>query len=154
MLADGQLPRPESAKDAKALRKAGVKVHGHGLLLQATLPAGWCIVQTESRHGQLIDGKGRVRAELFYKGSPHDTKGHLRMLNRYTTYKHPVNPVNWCAWDCATNRVLFEDTTVCESEQYARAKAWLKKHRPKWQDPSKYWDDTTTSFLGQRLWRR
>ena len=154
MLAANQLPRPQSNQDADALRKAGVRVQGSGLLLQATLPSGWQAIQTEARHGQLIDDKGRVRAELFYKGAVHETKGHLTMRHRYTTYCGRPGNSDWCVWDYAAETVLFEDSSAPRSEQYDRAKAWLNKHYPKWEDPSKYWNDKSTSSPWRKLWSR
>lgn len=135
MLAAGQLPRPKSEEDAKALRKAGVKVRGYDLLLQATLPNGWQVTQTGNRHGLLIDDKGRVRAELFYKGRPHDTKGHLQMRHRYTTFCGRPDNSDWCVWDYATQTVLFEDSSVSGDERYSRAKAWLNEHYPAGKTP-------------------
>lgn len=154
MLAAGQLPCPESEKDANALRKAGVKVRGYGLLVQATLPSGWQATQTEDRHGLLIDDKGHVRAELFYKGAPHETKGHLRMRHRYTTFCGRPGNFDWCVWDYATETVLFEDSSVSGDEQYSRAKAWLNEQFPSWEDPSKYWNAEDSSPPWWKFWAR
>lgn len=155
MLEAGRLPRPQSQADAHALRKMGVRLRGDGLLLNARLPDGWQAIQTEDRHGQLLDPQGRVRATLFYKGSVYDTRGHLQVRRRYTAYRGRPGNSAWCVWDWATGTVLFEDTKTPDKEQYDRAMAWLNKNYPRWKDPSAYWNDSSgTPRRSWKLWQR
>lgn len=155
MLEAGQLPSPQTQADADALRKMGIRLRGYGLLLDATLPDGWQAIQTEDRHGQLLDPQGRVRAELFYKDGGYDMKGYLRVRRRYTIYCGRPDNSAWCAWDDATGTVMFEDTEAPDKEQYDRAKSWLNQHYPKWEDPSAYWNGGSDAPRRRwKFWRR
>jgi len=132
MLEAGKLPRPNSDETARALRKVGIKLRGTGLLRDATLPEGWRAVQTESRHGQLIDPKDRVRALLFYKGGPVESSGWLEMSRRYTL---ELSEGAWYVQDNAMGVALSEPG------KYELAEAWLNKHYPKSKNPLADWDD-------------
>lgn len=152
MLALGQLPCPLSQEDDEALQKAGIRLRGHGLLLKATLPPGWQAIQTGNRHGQLIDDQGRVRAELFYKDELHQARGHLQMQRRFTISERP-DGVGWCAWDIATQTVLFEDSSVPSDEQLESAREWLNENYPNWLSPVAYWSEEDGSADDAPWWK-
>ncbi len=150
MLEAGKLPHPETDSDAFALRRAGVKLKGGELLQSARLPEGWTAVQTEDRWGELFDEQGRVRANFFYKVQ--DYRGFLQMKNRYTTWCGRPGNDNWCAWDMATDIVLFESGSTNRDVAYREVQVWLNQHYPNWQDPSRYWNDTEVSRPWWRFW--
>ena len=151
MLALGQLPCPLSNEDDEALQRAGVQLRGYGLLLQATLPPGWQAIQTGNREGQLIDDQGRVRAALFYKDRADEVKGHTKVQRRFTICGHP-DGVGWCAWDSATQTILFEDSSFSSDEQLSLARAWLNEHYPNWLSPLAYWSDEDGSAGDDTPW--
>lgn len=139
ILENGLLPQPEGHADANALRRAGVKLRGTGLLRPVRLPPGWEAVQTDERWGVLRDELGQERARFFYKVQ--DCRGFTKVNTRYSTWRGRPDNDQWCAIDKATGTVLFEPESLNDSDAYEECVKWLDQHYPAWRDPSHYWQE-------------
>ncbi len=139
MLEKGMLPRPSTESDYRAMRKAGVKFSGEGMLVWAELPPGWQIELIDTSTGLLVDDQGRERAMFRYKAEAYEQKAYLRASCRYRTHCSRPENLNWCAWDCGTDTVLFENSAASYNDQRVQAMEWLNENFPDWKDPSAYW---------------
>jgi len=78
------LPTDMGAEDRKVLEEAGVKfgekVEDDEMFQHVELPVGWKKVPTShSMWSNLVDDKGGVRAEIFYKAAFYDRSAFLRV---------------------------------------------------------------------------
>jgi len=120
------------------------------LLIEATLPPGWTKVAGDSDiHVTLLDDKGRERGFMLYKTAFHDRKADLRLETRYSleTDSDETDPLilKLIVIDFDRVTVLYhsepvEWTEANEKAAWATARAWLKEHRPDWENPAAYWD--------------
>jgi len=145
------LPAHMGGRDSRAiLASAGVvlgeMVDGDPLFQYAKLPAGWTRRPTNhSMWSELVDGKGRVRASIFYKAAFYDRKAHLRLAPRFTIEKeYPDEPsfsssrtfvrdgeriifdAGWHTHDPESAAFVDQGREACE--------AWLHENRPGWDD--------------------
>lgn len=145
----GKWPQP-------ILEAAGVKFDKHdgkSMFRGATLPQGWKKVRTgHSMWSHLVDDKGRVRAEIFYKSSFGDTEAFLRLTVRfYVTSefdREGDEQTKFIVRDTGNNNAAIFTTESCPRDaKYdvyeglrEKARAWLKEHYPNHNDESAYWD--------------
>ena len=169
LAASEQLPAPK-ARAREVLEKAGVKwgapTPGDDLFVSAVLPAGWKKRPTDhSMWTDLVDEKGRVRAQIFYKAAFYDRDASITVRPRFrvtTEYKDPTkdgSPQRHAVMDGKT--VLFAtawlkhdadgqpapgekwddwDARRPTTKSRVEAEAWLKEHYPNHDDPTAYWD--------------
>ena len=125
------------------------------LFVSVTLPAGWKKVPTKSSYWtDLVDEKGRKRADIFYKAAFYDRVAHIRFSMRYFYHDEPVG-----GWGQDNYRKLPFHYTVCdgkkilwESPHFARedyaagelykkqASDFINENYPDWKNPLAYWD--------------
>lgn len=61
--------------------KFGEKVQGDPMFQHVELPEGWKKIPTDhSMWSDLVDEKGKVRANIFYKAAFYDRSAHLRLV--------------------------------------------------------------------------
>lgn len=133
------------------------------LFVECVIPAGWTKRPTEhSMWSELVDDKGRVRAQIFYKGAFYDRNAHISLSRRFA---YGIEPEG--GWDNECNRetvsryVLVKDmgngTIIWKSDLVAPdeicpwymlseklsqiAREWLAEHYPDWENPLAYWDE-------------
>jgi len=144
----------------KILKGYGFKflgvVEGDVLFQNVKMPKGWKKVATDhSMHSDLVDEKGRKRANIFYKAAFYDRKAHLDLSRRYRydiDYDKLNKGVTICRVKDHDDSVLFStiEHTMTEEEKEKSwnvtdehnkiAREWLNKTYPDWENPSKYWD--------------
>lgn len=138
------------------LRRVGIEVlgavPGDPLFRYARLPAGWeKVASGHAMWSYLYDGRGRRRAEIFYKASFYDRDARIGLCRRYgvrTTYlpdeaRPEVKVVSLA--DCG---VPFREVGRCPEGDYAgwaalcdRADDVLRAEFPDCDDPAAYWGD-------------
>ena len=135
----------------------GPQVEGDPLFCHATFPEGWSVQTTEhDMYNDLVDAKGRVRGNYFYKAAFYDRKAELRgLVRRYEIrqdwdVKRPA--FRFYVIDNATNETLFHCSGVEQPElSYSareaaeelvrdQAKDWLEANSPDYMNPLAYWD--------------
>jgi hypothetical protein len=132
------------------------------LFVEARLPAGWKKQATShSMWSELVDDKGRARAQIFYKAAFYDRSAHMHLSCRYSyNGNYPVTGygdnydfeadregvvtdqgrVIW-----RTARKTKRDSSLkLVDEIEAEAKAWLEQRYPDWRNPLAYWDAAAT----------
>ena len=75
-----QLPRESNVEQASVASRTGIVFHDEvdELFVNATLPDGWKIVACDdARHSELLDEKGTVQAEIFYKAVQYDRRADI-----------------------------------------------------------------------------
>lgn len=118
------------------------------LFVTCELPPGWKKRSTEhSMHSDLLDERGRRRANIFYKASFHDRRAHMKMQRRYgfECWRDGSSEQMRCAsvTDCGNILKEFGEVDrydwdgVSALEQ--AAKKWLTEQYPEWQNPMAYW---------------
>ncbi len=127
---------------------------GDDVLFEATLPEGWSTQETPGSsilRENLVDDKGRIRGDYYYKESFYDRYGRMSLYCRYhLTYQHtdPNNrfsSVNVVVTD-SDGSVIFKagQCLNTSSKKYdklvTRAKEYLRSNYPDWKDATKYWD--------------
>lgn len=133
------------------------------LFTYVTLPKGWKKVATDhDMWSKLVDNKGRERASIFYKAAFYDRDAFLNITRRFTYGYQPVlgysnrnyQKGGWIGVALDGDKVIYK-TEELEPEPSDRkawlawsdrrealsnkAKAWLDKKYPKWNDPLEYW---------------
>lgn len=158
------LPAAMSPETRTVLEKAGVifgeLVEGDNIFRNATLPIGWRKEATDhDMHSHLLDDKGRLRANIFYKAAFYDRSARLTAMPRYSMH----NDYERLKKDgCGVAYVKRDDVIVFTSEIHPKiverdggeakyyeplnkaeeqTKAWLKAYKPDWTDKSAYWDE-------------
>ena len=125
------------------------------LLCKATLPEGWTMKADEDGGywTYLYDAKGRKRASYFYKGAIYDRDAFMDQKQRYTyTYDYVISEeynstIYIYVKDNAEGKIAYNAGQCAQaySDEYKalmdKAKEFLKKNFPEWEDPTKYWDD-------------
>lgn len=128
---------------------------GDRVLINATLPEEWStqrITGSNVLRENLIDDRGRIRGDYYYKRAYHDRDGHMKLCGRYRQiyqYTEPGNyssPINVVAIDNVDGSVIF-NAGQCEelySKEYeelvTKAEEYLNSNYPGWKDVTKYWD--------------
>lgn len=142
--------------EAEQLKKMGIRLGNpykdDPIFRPVELPEGWQKVPTDhSMHSNLIDDKGRVRAEIFYKAAFYDRQAHISIKSRFsykqndnvypTHIQHQVFNCETLIFSCEpilnSNKEKYYE--ICDS-QIEECKNWLKENYPKWEDPIEYWD--------------
>jgi len=138
------------------------------LFCYVSLPNGWKKVPTNhSMWSDLIDEKGRVRANIFYKAAFYDRSAHMHLCKRYSYQIRPVNgweenytKDEWCAVVTDGDKVIWKSESIDPEPPYDKstnstewrewydkkqelgnvAKARLDEIYPDWESSSAYWD--------------
>jgi hypothetical protein len=120
------------------------------LFVNVTLPSGWKVVPTEhSMWNNLVDGKGRVRAEIFYKAAFYDRDAFMRFNVRYfvtSEYAELRAPGNFdkkfIVKDAATGSILFETGYSDDKTDTNRkaAREFLSTNFPEHENVFAYWN--------------
>jgi hypothetical protein len=134
-----------------------------------TLPKGWRVVQTDhDMWSNLVDEKGRVRANIFYKAAFYDRRADINFVRRYKTGDFPEDNFesrisykerkegDWYfrVIDTTTKEVVFSTPafkivdkngkSIAQSDEYIASKtqlsSWLKENLPNYGDVTAYWD--------------
>jgi len=147
-------------KDAKSqYEKMGIKVidksNGDEIFYDVIMPDGWEKEATDhSMWNRLVDNKGRVRANFFYKAAFYDRSSHINFTTRYQLkdeyFEGEKNPENswdvarkYHAIDSATGAILFSTYKHFSDGQDSAAKEakdFLTENYPQWEDVNAYWD--------------
>jgi len=83
-----QLPRTDGYKDLKdKYKQLGIKVlgetEGDDLFYDVTLPEGWKIIPTDhSMWSNLVNEKGKIIANIFYKAAFYDRAAHIHIIEK------------------------------------------------------------------------
>jgi hypothetical protein len=138
------------------LEAAGVKfictVPDDPMFQVVELPKGWQKKATDhSMHSNLVDDKGRVRAQIFYKAAFYDRSANLSLTRRYNvsfdydrSKKEGVGVANVTDGD----KVIFSTEPIpvnreksWETSEQANKLAieWLNQQYPDWGNPGAYW---------------
>ena len=124
--------------------------------LEAELPNGWTAKSIGNTcFRQLIDNKGRVRAEIFRKREIHEQDFFIRFNRRFTIHEHIVSNVNDIITSfhyvldnarifrvCKTDQIAFNKNDVYdyESESSNVCVKWLEENYPDYKNPNAYWN--------------
>lgn len=98
LTSSSQLPTNADGLAVKAqYEKMGIKVlkesEGDNLFFDVILPEGWEIKASEhSMWSNLIDNKGRIRANIFYKAAFYDRNANIQFLRRFNFEIHKFLP--------------------------------------------------------------
>ena len=154
------LPREINHGNWKELESFGVRRIGNvdHLLIEAKLPSGWKKVATEHpMWSKLVDDKGRLRANIFYKTEFYDRRAHMSLCTRYELnhiYSDEDQLYYVQVLDC--DNVLYQTKAIAQPSPDAdreihleyfdnkdllweEAKAWLKAQFPRYENCSAYW---------------
>ncbi len=137
------------------------------IFVEVKLPDGWKKVPTEhSMWSELLDDKGRARAQIFYKAAFYDRRAHLDLMSHFS---YGVQPV--CGWqdpNCLKHEWhgvvmdgdmiiwvvktrLSPQPDISDDELMRKwyqeqdalrclAHVWLMENYPDWENPLAYWD--------------
>lgn len=146
--------------DTKAiLEAAGIKfgevVEGDPMFQHVELPAGWKKVATDhSMWSNLLDDKGRVRAQIFYKAAFYDRSAHMSLACRFgqrLDYDRrekegvAVAQITDCGKVVQTTEPIQlpqderKKYETCDQAQKITM-AWLDENHSDWRNPGAYWD--------------
>lgn len=153
-----QLPAKGMVDFPKEWAALGVEIvapsQGDPLFVDVVLPEGWAIVASaeHSMWSDLLDERGRKRAEIFYKAAFYDRKAHVRICPRFHvgTRREDGECVAFTVEDHseAPPRVVHEVAVPdVPGTKYHRmdladtaCQDALGKAYPFWRDPTAYWD--------------
>ncbi len=129
------------------------------LFIAAELPEGWKKAATgHSMWSELVDPRGGVRAQIFYKAAFYDRDAFLNIHRRFSV---GIDYTKEGDYDPDTERraqvrdmrqgVRWQSETLTAEEGQSvydldsdsltkQAGAWLDKNYPDWRDPMAYWD--------------
>jgi hypothetical protein len=135
------------------LESAGLKflgiVQGSSLLQSVELPQDWKKERTgHPMWSNLVDDKGRVRANIFYVSQIGDSDAFMNLTTRFSVrldYDKKEKENISIAEVCDSESVIYvtESLEACylNDEKVANsAKEWLSEHYPDWQNPGAYWN--------------
>ena len=125
----------------------GEPVEGDPMFTYCTLPSGW--KKKATNHplwSDLLDDKGRVRAEIFYKAAFYDRSAFIRPVCRITVIpRYFDDEVFFQVCDGST--VIFRTESLqCAKVMDAPSKVrqvaveWANKHFPEWENLNAYWE--------------
>lgn len=130
------------------------------LFVSVTMPAGWKKKATDhSMWSDLVDEKGRTRAQMFYKAAFYDRKAHVNLVPRFSIGRYEGSTesgerVDERAAPADHWRVTVKDgenvihlAGTCKARDYdaqdkldEKAVAWLKERYPDYENKRAYWD--------------
>lgn len=129
----------------------GAPIQDDPIFRSATLPKGWKLEPTEhSMWSNLLDDKGRKRAQIFYKAAFYDRSCHIHLCRRFNvsmTFKTKASdsPTRNEVIDGSTGEVLHatewrasNDYTSGDVDRKACAE-FLAAKFPGYEDPAAYW---------------
>lgn len=139
---------------------------GDDLFVDVKLPQGWRKRgTTHAMHSELLDAKGNVRAEIFYKAAFYDRRADIIPSTRFSIECRESadhREVRGYVVDRAVNAkgVVEKDRAVfvsapapmkgdddwagrdaAQNAVVAHATAWLDAHYPTWKSPAAHWED-------------
>ena len=130
-------------------------VEGDPLFQYVELPKGWQkVAESHAMWSKLVDDKGRVRANIFYKAAFYDRSAHITAARRYL---YGVDYVQQ-KLGFAVALVKRDNDVIFQSDKFpieypsqeafrrmdqckAQAKQWLMDHYPDYMNPCAYWDN-------------
>lgn len=147
------------------LEKFGVIFHGEvpedSILQYVTLPPGWKKIATDqSNWYNLVDEKGRNRAEICFDASFHNRRAFMHLKQRFVVdfdFERSVKDGVACAVikDCGKTIRRSEPPMHLDVRNRSRieivnrviqnAVQCLDIYLPQWKDPGAYWDKTDLS---------
>ena len=151
-----QLPTLCDTVSKTALEAHGVvfgeQLANDPLFTHVTLPKGWKICPTNHpMHSDLVDGKGRKRAEIFYKAAFYDRRAWVRAVSMYKAESDYTERSRIIAHVTDYDGTVFytvDKGEVSDSPYILRGEcenecmAWLDEHFPDLRNPSAYWGET------------
>lgn len=156
MVNDEVIPKDCPRKDLEALGFIFCDDLEDDLFIRVQMPEGWSKRATDhSMHSDLIDGKGRVRGNIFYKAAFYDRKADMTLRCRFYSardYESESQVVVAEVTDSdkrifATEPVIIVDDLWSEEGRRVRdvaeadaAAAWLKERYPDHANVNAYWD--------------
>jgi hypothetical protein len=154
LVASEQLPMEISGATREQLEAIGFKfgTDVDELFVTAKLPPGWKKVATDhAMHSDIVDDKGRVRADIFYKAAFYDRRANMHFNARYSENHYAECPEATSVYqvqaeDAGRQMRVFgtyakgrEGWDECGRLEVL-ARAWLDEKFPQWRDPMAYWD--------------
>lgn len=121
------------------------------IFFNAEIPEGWKKEETDhSMWSHIIDNKGRIRANIFYKAAFYDRSSHLNLSRRFSALMdHDQNQafVKDCGkiiYRTAKLKYFRQDGDIeyylhCDKIE-EEAIDWLRKKYPDYQNDMAYWD--------------
>lgn len=144
---------PAECSGREALEAAGVKFgepyKDDPLFCDAVLPEGWKKQATDhSMWSNLVDAKGRVRAQIFYKAAHYDRRADMHVTRRfnYSAYNDSSDKNHYACVITDGGKPLHTVGETHRNDHTARyalsekAEAWLNEKYPDWRSASAYWD--------------
>lgn len=128
------------------------------LFVRVQLPEGWKKQATEnSMWSDLLDGKGRKRASIFYKAAFYDRIAHISLCQRYSVNGYEPCDSEGTPAEYGKNshmqtvvrdgNTIIHVAGICEELDYKTGEAhvkeardWLTTHFPDWHNPLAYWE--------------
>jgi hypothetical protein len=146
----------------KQLEQMGIQfgADADDLFVEVRLPEGWKKQATDhAMWSELLDEKGRKRANIFYKAAFYDREAHVSLCRRYTvssceTCDGKGKPARFnsvegthlwtAAKDCDTVihviGIRKRDDWATGLEHEKQADSWLAKTFPDYKNPLAYWE--------------
>jgi hypothetical protein len=131
-------------------------VEGDEIFQNVEFPNGWKKEPTDhSMHSNLVDDKGRIRGNIFYKAAFYDRSAHMNLKCRYNyEFDYEAEEKNGIITSHAKDydgTVIFSTESEIKKEGEARytlsekhnniVKEWLDKNYTDWKNPEKYWNE-------------
>ena len=135
------------------------KHDGKDLFIECEMPTGWKKVGTDhSMWSNLLDDKGRVRANIFYKAAFYDRDAFMHLIGRYSVRKkYDNNGISTAVEVLDSNTSIYSidippplpensdrETRLArykeDDELVAKATAWITERYPDWNNPAAYWE--------------
>lgn len=144
---------PTECRGRDALEAAGVKFgepyKDDALFCDAVLPDGWKKRATDhSMWSDLVDGKGRVRARIFYKAAHYDRRADMSVERRFnfSAYNDGSDKEHYACVITDGGKPMHTVGETLRSDYNGRGKieeeaeAWLNERYPEWKSAAAYWD--------------
>jgi len=128
------------------------------IFVNVKFPSGWTKAATEhSMWSDLLDAKGRIRGNIFYKAAFYDRHSHMHLTSFlkysqiYESHEDYVENFVQFFVSNADGEILFKTDPVqaknhtdeywaAQDKSSEEIQNWLNKNFPKWQDKKEYWD--------------
>ncbi|SRR5260221_12836600 len=135
------------------------------LFVSCQLPKGWTLQPTDhSMWSKVLDGKGRTRMMVFYKGAFYDRRAHANIEQRFHILQWdaaspdlPEQRIDYStdAWKTVPVCIYVKDhdgssvfasqafgqgDQEAEQAAYRACDDWLEKHYPDYKNPFAYWE--------------